>query len=94
MKLGWNITDVACGFTSTIISADDSLIAWGASPTYGELGLGDLQKSSSVPKEVSKMAEMKIPQVAMGYSHTLLLVNTDDEKTKEKYDKLNAFVVD
>lgn len=40
------------------------------------------------------MSEMKISQVAMGYSHTMLLVNTDDEKTKEKYDKLNEFVVD
>lgn len=77
-----------------MISADDSLIAWGASPTFGELGLGDLQKSSSQPKEVTKMAEMNISQVAMGYSHTMLLVNTDDEKTKVKYDKLNEFVVD
>lgn len=77
-----------------MISADDSLIAWGASPTYGELGLGDLQKSSAQPKEVNKMAEMKISQVAMGYSHTMLLVNTEDEKTKIKYDKLNEFVVD
>jgi hypothetical protein len=77
-----------------VISADDSLIAWGASPTYGELGLGDLQKSSAQPKEVNKMAEMKTPQVAMGYSHTMLLVNLDDEKTKAKYDKLNEFVVE
>lgn len=77
-----------------MISADDSIIAWGASPTFGELGLGDLQKSSSQPKEVTKMADMKIPQVAMGYSHTMLLVNTDDEKTKEKYDKLNEFSVE
>lgn len=91
---GWNITDVGCGFTSIVISADDSLIVWGASPTYGELGLGDLQKSSAQPKEVTKMSEMKIPQVAMGYSHTMLLVNTEDEKTKEKYDKLNELVVD
>lgn len=70
------------------------MIVWGASPTFGELGLGDLQKSSSQPKEVTKMSEMKIPQIAMGYSHTMLLVNTEDEKTKEKYDKLNEFVVD
>jgi alpha-tubulin suppressor-like RCC1 family protein len=91
---GWNVTDIGCGYTSSVISADDSLIAWGASPTFGELGLGDLQKSSAQPKEVTKMSEMKIPQIAMGYSHTLMLVNTDDEKTKVKYDKLNEFVVD
>jgi alpha-tubulin suppressor-like RCC1 family protein len=91
---GWNITDVGCGYTSSVISADDSLIAWGASPTFGELGLGDLQKSSAQPKEVTKMCEMKIPQVAVGYSHSMLLVNVDDEKTNEKYLKLNEFVVD
>lgn len=91
---GWNVTDIGCGYTSVVISADDTLIAWGASPTYGELGLGDLQKSSAQPKEITKLSEMKIPQVALGYSHTLMLVNTDDEKTKAKYDKLNEFVVD
>lgn len=91
---GWNITDIDCGYTSVVMSADDTVIAWGASPTFGELGLGDLQKSSAQPKEVTKLSEMKIPQIAMGYSHTLMLVNTDDEKTKVKYDKLNEFVVD
>lgn len=91
---GWNITAVGCSQTSVVISADDTIIAWGASPTYGELGLGDLQKSSSTPKEVNKCEGMKIPQVSLGYSHTLLLVNTDDEKTKEKYEKFNEFVIE
>lgn len=49
---GWNIQHVAPGFTSIILFADDSVISWGASPTYGELGLGDLHKSTTVPKEV------------------------------------------
>lgn len=88
------MTDIGCAYTSVVISADDSVIAWGASPTFGELGLGDLQKSSTTPKEITKLSEMKIPQVAMGYSHCMMLVNTDDEKTKVKYDKLNEFVVD
>lgn len=34
---GWHITSIGCSNTSVVISADDSLIAWGASPTYGEL---------------------------------------------------------
>lgn len=34
---GWNITSIGVGNTSIVISADDSLISWGASPTYGEL---------------------------------------------------------
>lgn len=91
---GWNITAIGCAYTSILISADDTLIAWGSSPAYGELGLGDLTKSTAQPKEVVKMEGMKIPQVAMGYTHSMLLVNDDDEKTKIKYDKLNEFVVD
>lgn len=57
-------------------------------------GLGDLHKSSSTPREVSRLEGMKIPQVSMGYSHTLLLVNIEDEKTREKYEKFNEFVIE
>lgn len=39
---GWNITSIGTGYTSIVISADDSLIAWGASPTYGELVRGSV----------------------------------------------------
>jgi len=49
---GWNISHVGTSYTSIVVSADETCIAWGASPTYGELGLGDMQKSSTVPKEV------------------------------------------
>lgn len=34
---GWHITSIGCSNTSVVISADDTLIAWGASPTFGEL---------------------------------------------------------
>lgn len=34
---GWHITSLGCSNTSVVISADDTLIAWGASPTFGEL---------------------------------------------------------
>lgn len=34
---GWHITSIGCSNTSIVISADDTLIAWGASPTFGEL---------------------------------------------------------
>lgn len=57
-------------------------------------GLGDMQKSSTVPKEVSRMEGMKMPQVAMGLSHTLLLVNTDNEATQTKYLKQPEFDLD
>jgi alpha-tubulin suppressor-like RCC1 family protein len=91
---GWNISEIGTSLTSTMIVADDSLIAWGASPTYGELGLGDMMKSSTTPKEVNKLEGMKITQVTMGNSHTLMLVNTDDATTKEKYEKLVEFEVE
>lgn len=91
---GWNITDIGCSQTSVMISADDTLIAWGASPTYGELGIGEFQKSSTVPKEVPKMDNMKIPQVTMGYSHTVILVDDEHEATKAKYDKLPEYTID
>lgn len=77
-----------------MISADDSLIAWGASPTYGELGLGAFQKSSTVPKEVPKFRDIKLPQVTMGYSHTILLVNTENEQTKTAYDAFPEFTLE
>lgn len=57
-------------------------------------GLGDLQKSSTTPKEVSRMEGMKIPQVTMGLAHTLLLVNTEDAATNEKYLKMPEFTLD
>uniref|UniRef100_A0A1B0G8T0 Uncharacterized protein n=1 Tax=Glossina morsitans morsitans TaxID=37546 RepID=A0A1B0G8T0_GLOMM len=91
---GWNITDIGCANTSIVISADDTLIGWGASPTYGELGIGEFQKSSTVPKEVPKMDNMKIPQVTMGYSHTIILVNTDHDGTKVKYEKMPQYAID
>lgn len=61
---------------------------------YYSKGLGDLQKSSTTPKEVSKMEGMKIPQVTMGLAHTMLLVNTENEATNAKYLKMPEFTLD
>lgn len=49
---GWDIHLMTCGQTSILVSADDTVIAWGPPPTYGELGFGEFQKSSASPKEV------------------------------------------
>lgn len=61
---GWDIHHIAAGNTSIIIAADDTVIAWGASPTYGELGFGEFTKSSTVPKEVCFL--FKINNVIIG----------------------------
>lgn len=34
---GWNVRAVGCSVTSIVMAADDTVIAWGPSPTYGEL---------------------------------------------------------
>ncbi len=44
---GLNIRVLATGASSTILAVDDTTIAWGASPTYGELGFGEKMKSST-----------------------------------------------
>lgn len=34
---GWDIRSVGCSYTSVVVAAEESVIAWGPSPTYGEL---------------------------------------------------------
>lgn len=34
---GWDIRCVGCSQTSIVVAADESVIAWGGSPTFGEL---------------------------------------------------------
>ena len=34
---GWEVRDIGCSATSIVVAADRSVIAWGPSPTYGEL---------------------------------------------------------
>ncbi|KAJ8736838.1 hypothetical protein PYW07_000109 [Mythimna separata] len=88
---GWNIRCVGTSNTSIVIAADDSLVAWGVSPTYGELGTGDINKSSARPKEVTRMDGLNITQVTMGYSHTLLLCDDAGEEVKAKLASLPTF---
>jgi hypothetical protein len=55
---GWEVRSLSCGNNSTFVVADDEVITWGPSPTYGELGYGDPSnnpKSSTVPKIVDSL---------------------------------------
>lgn len=88
---GWNISHVGTSYTSIVVSADETCIAWGASPTYGELGLGDMQKSSTVPKEVTKMQGIKVTGLSMGYWHTLVIASEDTPEHKAKLDAMKAY---
>lgn len=44
-------------------------------------------KSSSVPKEVSKLEGVKVLSMSMGYSHTMLVA---ENETQEQIDKLES----
>ncbi|KAH1001433.1 hypothetical protein HUJ04_005455 [Dendroctonus ponderosae] len=88
---GWNITHIGTSHTSIVISADETCIAWGAAPTFGELGFGDMQKSSTVPKEVTKMQGIKVVGLSMGYWQTLIIASEETPEHKAKVDALKLY---
>lgn len=88
---GWNIYHIAAGYTSIAVAADDAVIAWGASPTYGELGLGDMQKSSTVPKEVTRLGGLKVFCMTMGFSFTFMVVDDSTTEAQEKLKKMGKY---
>ncbi|XP_075696677.1 protein RCC2 [Rhinoderma darwinii] len=89
---GWKVRTLACGKSSIIVAADDSTISWGPSPTFGELGYGDSKaKSSTTAQEVKTLDGIYTEQVAMGYSHTLIVARDETEQDKEKLKKLPEY---
>lgn len=76
---------VSCGPSSTVVAADESLISWGPSPTFGELGYGESSaKSSTKPKLIDAMEGLHVHEVSVGFSFTLMLVRCDSEEDKKK----------
>ncbi|XP_008588381.1 PREDICTED: protein RCC2 [Galeopterus variegatus] len=89
---GWRIRSLACGKSSIIVAADESTISWGPSPTFGELGYGDHKpKSSTAAQEVKTLDGIFSEQVAMGYSHSLVVARDESETEKEKIKKLPEY---
>eukprot|EP00069_Balaena_mysticetus_P013690 bmy_08206T0 len=89
---GWRIRSLACGKSSIIVAADESTISWGPSPTFGELGYGDHKpKSSTAAQEVKTLDGIFTEQVAMGYSHSLVIARDESETEKEKIKKLPEY---
>lgn len=89
---GWRIRSIGCCNKSIIIAADESLVSWGPSPTYGELGYGDNKpKSSSTPQEVKTLDNVYIHSVTGGFGHTLLIARVDEDSEKERIAKLPIF---
>lgn len=90
---GWQVRCVGCCNRSIVVAADESVISWGPSPTYGELGYGEHQgKSSTTPKEMKPMANMYVHRIACGYGHTLMLVRRDTEEDRQALDKMPVYM--
>ena len=80
---GWSIRSIAAGVTATVVAAANTLITWGPSPTYGELGYGDLApKSSTKPKEVDLLLNTHIIDVATSIGGTVVVLDVGSD-TKE-----------
>ncbi|XP_034952183.1 protein RCC2 homolog [Chelonus insularis] len=90
---GWEIRCVGCSQTSVVVAADESVIAWGASPTFGELGFGEMRKSSTTPMEVKALEGLYITAVTCGLSHTLMICRDDSEEEKAKIANLEVYSV-
>lgn len=92
---GWRVRSVSVGATSTAVAADRSLITWGASPTFGELGYGaDGKKSSTKSAAVETLAGAICMQLASGSACTLAVVDIDDDKSKAVLEKVPVFFPD
>jgi len=95
---GIKILAVACGVSSTIVALEDhTIVTWGPSPTYGELGYGDGNpKSSTKPKEVDSLRGAKVPPncVAAGYAASFVLVDFEDEESKKVLEALPTLELD
>ncbi|XP_043677543.1 protein RCC2 homolog isoform X1 [Vespula pensylvanica] len=90
---GWEIRCIGCSQSSIVVAADDSVIAWGGSPTFGELGFGEMRKSSTTPMEVKAVEGLYITAVTCGVSHTLMICRDDTEHEKAKINKLPVYSV-
>ncbi|KAL1116740.1 hypothetical protein AAG570_005212 [Ranatra chinensis] len=88
---GWSIRSLGAGFSSVVIAADNSVISFGASPCFGELGHGEIRKSTSVPMEVKALDGVYVEQVAMGQSHTLMIARDSTPEDKEHIDDLPVY---
>eukprot|EP00466_Bigelowiella_natans_P010412 jgi/Bigna1/130849/aug1.12_g5557 len=88
---GWRVREISCGVSSSICASEYSLITWGPSPTFGELGYGEGDvKSSTVTKKVDDLEDTNVLKVGMGFQHSLAIIDPEDGGRKV-YEKLKVF---
>jgi len=86
---GWNIRSIGCANKSIVICADESVISYGPSPTFGELCYGENKaRSSTIPAEAKPLEGIHCIHASCGFSHTLLLARYSDSKEIERISKL------
>lgn len=90
---GWNVRSIGSGPYSTVVAADDTVIVWGPSPTYGELGLGEVNKSSTTPKEIKCMDGSHVYEAAVSQGATLMILRNETEQDKKVLAKLKEVTV-
>lgn len=92
---GWVVRSFASGATSTVVAAEKSVISWGGSPTFGELGYGEGKpKSSTKPKIMEAVEGLVTRQVAEGMAFTVLLVRVESEEDRKIFDKLRILKIE
>lgn len=90
---GHPVHEVRAGFSSVVLATEKSVVAWGPSPTHGELGFGKGNpKSSSQPKIVHAVDELYCKSIAEGSHFTFLVVDVDEGNDEEKsvFDRLDS----
>eukprot|EP00117_Sycon_ciliatum_P024625 scpid45440/ scgid20626/ Protein RCC2; RCC1-like protein TD-60; Telophase disk protein of 60 kDa len=89
---GWKARSLGCCYKSVIAVADESVIAWGSSPTFGELGFGPAgNKTSAKPKIVDPLDKIYVHTATGGYGHVIYLARDDTDTDKEEIAKLPEF---
>lgn len=92
---GWQVRSLTAGATSTMLCAGESVVAWGPSPTCGELGFGDgelrrgmVVKSSAKPKLVDAMEGATTLDVRLGLQFSVMVVARGDDAGDAVLEKL------
>jgi len=89
---GWRVRSIGCCNKSIVIAADESVVSWGCSPSYGELGYGEGKpKSSTTPQEVRTLDGVYVHAVGCGFTHTMLIARNDTDEEKAKLEKLPVY---
>lgn len=92
---GWEIRSLASGSTSTVVSTERSVISWGGSPTFGELGYGEGKpKSSTKPQVMASLEGLLVSQVTEGMAFTAMLVSAENDDEKKIFDALPEYAVE